>query len=80
MCFTILFKEDCHMIVKCTERYMVLSASFHAQKKRLLFYDGGDLVFDLVVALDNAEPDYLFPVDMARFIGKTLRIECEPQA
>ena len=56
---------------------MILSASFNAQKKRLYFYDGSKLVYDLVVALDYDAPDYHFPVNMERFNGKTLRIECD---
>lgn len=62
----------------CKQKYIILPASFHAQKKRLYFYEGDRLVLDLVVSLDSDEPDYRFPVDVARFRGKTLRLACDP--
>lgn len=62
----------------CHQKYILLPASFHAQKKRLCFYEGDKLVLDLVVSLDNDAPDYRFPVDVARFRGKHLRVACEP--
>lgn len=62
----------------CEKKYILLPASFHAQKKRLYFHDGDKLVLDLVVALDNDAPEYRFPVDVARFRGKTLRVSCDP--
>ena len=62
----------------CTAKYMMLSASHHAQKKRLLFYIEDALVFDVVVALDYDHPDYVFPLDVGRFLGKNIRLECDP--
>ena len=65
------------MNLTINKKYMILPASFNAQKKRLFFYDGDRLVYDLVVSLDYDAPDYRFPVDMERFSGKTLRVECD---
>ncbi|MBR3668283.1 MAG: glycoside hydrolase family 32 protein [Ruminococcus sp.] len=61
----------------CDKKYLLLPASFSAQKKRLLFFTGDKLVFDLTVQLDYDDPDYLFPVNIERFKGKTLRTECD---
>lgn len=62
----------------CEKKYILLPASFHAQKKRLYFRDGDSLVLDLAVSLDNDAPEYRFPVDVERFRGKTLHISCDP--
>ena len=61
----------------CNKKYLLLPASHHAVKKRLLFFSGDKLVYDLAVSLDYDQPDYLFPVHMARFMGQTLRVECD---
>ena len=61
----------------CNKKYLLLPASFHTQKKRLLFYLDERLVLDLVVQLDYDEPDFVFPVNIERFNGKTLRAECD---
>ncbi len=63
----------------CDSKYIILPASFNAQKKRLLFYINDVLVYDLVVSLDNDQPDFHFPVNMERFSGNMIRVEwdCE---
>ena len=64
----------------CDSRYILLPASWNAGPKRLFFREGEKLVLDLAVSLDPDEPDFLFPVDLERFRGKTLRLTCEPEA
>lgn len=61
----------------CSKKYIVLPASFNAQKKRLMFYIDEKLVYDLVVSLDYDAPDYQFPVNVERFMGKDIRVECD---
>lgn len=68
------------MELNCGSRYILLPASWNAKPKRLIFRDGEKPVLDLVVSLDPDEPDFLFPVDIARFRGKTLELTCEPEA
>ncbi len=68
------------MELKVKKRYVLLPASWNAKPKRLFFRDGDRLVLDLVVNLDPKEPDFLFPVDIARFQGKTLELHSEPEA
>ena len=67
------------MELNCESRYILLPASWNAKPKRLVFLDGREPVLDLAVALDPDEPDFLFPVDIARFRGKTLGLTCEPE-
>lgn len=66
------------MTFLCDSKYIILPASFHAQKKRLLFYANDVLVYDLVVSLDYDQPDFQFPLNVERFADQTLRLECEP--
>jgi len=61
----------------CDSQFIVFPASHEAKKKRVFFYVEDELVFDLVIALDNDAPDYKFPVNVERFIGKKLLITCE---
>lgn len=67
------------MELTCDSRYILLPVSYDAPKKRLLFYEGDTLVYDLVIGLEPTAPEFRFPVDMQRFAGKTLRVECDPQ-
>ena len=67
------------MELNCESRYILLPASWNAKPKRLVFLDGREPVLDLAVALDADEPGFLFPVDIARFRGKTLGLTCEPE-
>lgn len=67
------------MNVQCTHKYMVFPAADRAPRKRVYFYEGDRLVLDLVISLESEQPDHCFPVNMARFRGKTLRVECIPE-
>lgn len=62
----------------CDTNYILLPASDNAQNKRLYFYIDNELVYDLVVRLDNNTPDYKFPVDLKRFKGKKIKITSSP--
>ena len=46
------------MEILCDTNYILLPASDNAQNKRLYFYIDNELVYDLVVRLDNNTPDY----------------------
>lgn len=61
----------------CNSKYLIIPASHHAQNKRILFYVDNHLVYDFVAALDYENPDYEFPLDVKRFLGKTIRVECD---
>lgn len=61
----------------CDSKYIIIPASHHAQNKRVLFYIDDKLVYDFVAALDFDEPDYEFPLNVERFMGKKIRVECD---
>ena len=62
----------------CDTNYILLPASDNAQNKRLYFYINNELVYDIVLKLDNASPDYKFPVNMRRFKGNKVKIISNP--
>lgn len=61
----------------CDSKFIIIPASHHAQNKRVLFYIDGKLVYDFVAAIDNDDPDYEFPLNVERFSGKKIRVECD---
>ncbi len=61
----------------CDSKYIIVPASHHAQNKRLLFYIDNRLVYDFVAALDYDSPDYEFPLNVERFMGKLIHVECD---
>lgn len=61
----------------CDSKFIIIPASHHAQNKRVLFYIDDRLVYDFVAALDPDEPDYEFPLNVERFMGKKIRVECD---
>ena len=62
----------------CDTNYILLPASDNAQNKRLYFYIDNELVYDIVLKLDNDSPDYKFPVNMRRFKGNKVKIISKP--
>ena len=60
-------------------RYLLFPVNHAAPDRRVLFYEGDALVYDLVCAFDAAGPEYMFPVDVERFRGRTLRLAWEGQ-
>ena len=58
--------------------YILFPTSDNAQNKRLYFYIDNELVYDIVLKLDNASPDYKFPVNMRRFKGNKMKIISNP--
>ncbi len=67
------------MNLYCDSKYIIIPASYHAQNKRVLFYIDGKLVYDFVAALDFDSPDYEFPLNVERFKGKNIRVECDKE-
>lgn len=58
-------------------KYLVFPVNCHAQDKRLYFYIDGKLVYDVIFSLDYDKPDFYVPLNIARFYGKTVRIDCD---
>lgn len=61
----------------CDSKYIIVPAKHDAQNKRVMFYIDDKLVYDFVAALDYDNPDYEFPLNVERFMGKKIRIECD---
>ncbi|NLK39234.1 MAG: glycoside hydrolase family 32 protein [Clostridiales bacterium] len=66
------------MKITLNKRYLALPVSYNAREKRVLFYQGERLVFDLTARLDNLSPDTCFYVDMGRFFGEELTVATDP--
>lgn len=62
----------------CDTNYILFPTSDNAQNKRLYFYIDNELVYDIVLKLDNDSPDYKFPVNMRRFKGNKVKIISKP--
>lgn len=62
----------------CDTNYILFPTSDNAQNKRLYFYIDNELVYDIVLKLDNDSPDYKFPVNMRRFKGNKVKIISNP--
>jgi len=65
------------MTIYCDSKYLVFPASHHAQPKRIYFHAEGQLVYDFVMPLEYREPDYVFYLNVERFLGKELCITCD---
>lgn len=63
----------------CDSKYLLFPASHHAQNKRVCFHVDGRLVYDLVVSLDNYEPDYIFCLNVKRFAGEEIELSVQPE-
>ena len=62
----------------CDTNYILFPTSDNAQNKRLYFYIDNELVYDIVLKLDNDSPDYKFSVNMRRFKGNKIKIISNP--
>ena len=60
--------------VKIEHKYLSFPTSKSAKSKNLLFFDGGELVYDLNINLDVISPSFTAYVDISRFMGKTLTL------
>lgn len=66
------------MKLTCTEKYLALPVNYNAQKKSLLFYKEGELIYDVDLTLDPLEPDEIYYLNIERFKGQTLEIKTDP--
>ena len=65
--------------VKIEHKYLSFPTSKSAKSKNLLFFDGGELVYDLNMNLDVISPNFTAYVDVSRFMGKTLTLSIPQQ-
>ena len=55
-------------------KFLTFPVNKNATKKTVLFYDDGELVYDLKINIDTITPDFVAYVDVSRYMGKTLTI------
>lgn len=63
----------------CDSNYLVFPVSRLMRRKKLIFRHEEKMVFDLDIELDYLHPEYLYHVDMRRFSGLRLTVDCLPE-
>lgn len=66
------------MEFKCDTKYILIPTSRHATIKRLEFYHGDQIVYDVDVRLDFKFPDQIFHLDVSRFKDMELKLKTTP--
>ena len=67
------------MKIKVLHKYLTFPINTMKASKKVMFFDGGTLVYELNCNLDMLEPSFTAYVDVERFIGKELEIEISPE-
>ena len=70
------------MQISVTKKYVVVPLGYHARHKKIIFSrnteEGKQIVYDVFAAIDFLKPDYYGYLDISRFQGETLELECDP--
>ena len=67
------------MKITIESNYLIFPVGTVSAPKELIFSDGTDVVYNIVVKLDNYAPDFYAYIDVKRFKGKTLDLSVEPE-
>jgi len=67
------------MKVFISKKYMLFPVNVKAANKKVCFYSGDELVFDLNCKIDNLAPHFTAFIDLSAFMGKELELTIEPQ-
>ncbi len=67
------------MVLKIEKKYLTFPINMNASTKNVLLSENGKLVYDFEAKLDNLAPSFTAYVDVERFRGKTLEIDCHPE-
>ena len=67
------------MRILIKDKYMLFPVNSRAASKKVCFFDGGELVFDLDCRIDNLYPFFTAYVDVSPFLGKELDIKISPE-
>ncbi len=62
------------MIITKEMKYLNLPIRHLAERKKLYFYEGNELILDLDVQLDFEKPDCVFPYYIGGFLGRDIEI------
>ncbi len=70
------------MQIFVTKKYIVVPLGYHARNKKMILSrntpEGKKIVYDVDAAIDIVRPDYYGYLDVSRFHGETLELECAP--
>lgn len=64
--------------MKIEKRFLKLPVCRYAQKKRLLFYENGKLIYDMMAQLAPEQPDDYYYPDLRLLLGKEITLVIEP--
>ena len=67
------------MKIKIEKKYLIFPVNVLTSKKKVTFSDDGKTVYELMMNLDNRNPDFSAYVDVSRFIGEELEITVKPE-
>jgi len=67
------------MKIKIEKKYLIFPVNVLTSKKKVTFSDDGQTVYELMMNLDNKNPDFSAYVDVSRFIGKELELTVKPE-
>ena len=63
------------MKITVTHKYLTFPINKLKASKKVMFFDKGDLVYELNCNLDMLEPNFTAYVDVERFMGKDIRMQ-----
>ena len=67
------------MKITVSHKYLTFPINTLKASKKVMFFDKGDLVYELNCNLDMLEPNFTAYVDVERFMGKDIEIEISPE-
>lgn len=67
------------MKIKIEKKYLIFPVNVLTSRKKVTFSDDGQTVYELMMNLDNRNPDFSAYVDVSRFIGKELEVTVKPE-
>lgn len=62
----------------CDKKYIEIPVNRYTKLKKMEFYSGGKLVYDLDVKLDYINPDQTYLLDVSRFMNQDLKVQITP--
>lgn len=70
------------MQISVQKKYIVVPLGYHARTKKIVLSrntsEGKEIVYDVDAAIDIVRPDYYGYLNVERFRGETLELECQP--
>ncbi|MBE6634836.1 MAG: glycoside hydrolase family 32 protein [Ruminococcaceae bacterium] len=66
------------MKIKIEKKYLIFPVNVLTSKKKVTFSNDGQTVYELMMNLDNRNPDFSAYVDVSRFIGRELELTVKP--